>query len=496
LLKRSLALLLGAALLIAGSCDVPFLTPASAALNLRDGQVNVQLDQPLILRLSRTVQSNLLSKAFLIMPTTDGSLESQPDGRSFTFRPTRGWLELTEYHVYLAGFRDSGGSVAGRSWTFLTTVIPRVLSVASAAGTAVAEGEEVDQGSPLTLTFNSRMNPAATTLTVNGSNVEPTWSSDHYSAGVPTDGLPAGAAELALVAGRDDLGHIAAAWKFEVTVAFSIHIATTHVGFPVLIQVPNDGYGARPQAGLQAAEMVFEYLTEGDITRLTALYTDVPGVVGPIRSGRRISFRLTRHYHGALFLSGLSNDANSVLRSDPVPAIFETGGFYRDHSRYAPNNLFISGDGLVYLAGGVRLPDFAVTKVRPKLSGGSDGGAFDVAEHHSSYRYDAVTGTYGKVEDGQQIMDAGLGQPVRAFMVVLMHTREFLVRDIESGCCTHGRDFDLDSSGTAEFWYRGLRYGGTWSAADRSSPFVFRLSDGSELTLPRGMVWVDVVGGG
>jgi len=174
----------------------------------------------------------------------------------------------------------------------------------------------------------------------------------------------------------------------------------------------------------------------------------------------------------------------------------ETGGFYRDHSRYAPNNLFISGDGLVYLAGGVRLPDFAVPKVRPKLSGGSDGGAFDVAEHHSSYRYDAVTGTYGKVEDGQQIMDAGLGQPVRAFMVVLMHTREFLVRDIESGCCTHGRDFDLDSSGTAEFWYRGLHYGGTWSAADRSSPFVFRLSDGSELTLPRGMVWVDVVGGG
>lgn len=487
---------MGAALLLASACDVPFLTPASGELSLKDGQVDVRLDQPLVLRLSRAVAFNALAKALLIMPATDGSLESPPDGRSFTFRPTRGWLELTEYHVYLAGFYDSGGSVAGRSWTFLTTITPRVMSVANAAGTVVAEGDEVDEASPLTLTFNSRMNPAATTLTVNGTNVEPTWSADHYSASVPTDGLPAGAAELALVSGRDDLGHDAAVWKFAVTVAFSIRIPTTHIGFPVLIQVPNDGYGARPQAGLQAADMVFEYLTEGDITRLTALYTDVPSVVGPIRSGRRISFRLTRHYHGTLFLSGLSNDANSVLWSDPVPAIFETGGFYRDRSRYAPNNLFISGDGVAYLAGGVRLPDFAVTKARPKLSGGSDGGAFDVAEHHSSYRYDAATGTYGKVEDGQQIMDVGLGQPVRAFMVVVMHTREFLVPDIESGCCTHGRDFDLDFGGTAEFWYRGLHYGGTWSAADRSSPFVFKLSDGSELTLPKGLVWVDVVGGG
>ena len=494
-MMRAAAGILTASLLLAACSLGPAQPITTVALNVRDGAVEIPTDKALVLTLSRPAPPSAVASAFLVYPATEGTMEVEPGDRLFTWRPDHGWLELTEYSVLLTTFKDSSGqAVPGHRWSFLTTVVPRVLDIVDSAGTAVADGGGVDQGGSLKLTFNVPMDTGKTAFAGNGAALAATWSDDLRSATLALAAVPVGPLEVDLAHGRDALGHDAAAWKLKLDVSLVIPIHTTHLAAPALIQIPNDGYGARPQVGLQAADMVFEYLTEGNITRLTGLYTDVPDVVGPIRSGRRISFRLTRHYHGVLFLSGLSNDADHLLHADPVPAIFETTGpFYRDRGRVAPNNLFVSGPGVTYLAGGARLPDFAIGKGHPVLSGGDPGSAFDVAEHRSHYSYDPQTGTYGKVEDGQPIVDAGLGQPVKAFMVIVMHAHEFLVPDIESGCCTHGRDFDLDSGGAADVWYRGAHYAATWSAADRASPFTFKLADGNPLLLPKGMVWVDVV---
>jgi hypothetical protein len=309
--------------------------------------------------------------------------------------------------------------------------------------------------------------------------------------------MPVGALELALTAGKDLRNHLAvAATLIKLDVAYRVHIATRHLAFPALVQIPNDGYGARPQVGVQAAAMIFEYQTEGSIQRLTALYTDVPAVVGPTRSGRRISFRLVRHYQGGLFLSGLSDSALGFLYSDPVPAWFDNPpGFYRDLSRAAPNNLMLKGDEVAGKEGQSGIPAFDPLK-RGAVDIGAGGPAtsFAVGEHRSTYTYDPITGTYGKVEDGETMIDASLGKPDQLFMVLVLHTREFLVSDIESGCCTRGRDFDLDSGGALDIYYRGQQAAGTWSAANRSSPLVFKNSAGSEINLPDGLVWVDVVG--
>ena len=85
-------------------------------------------------------------------------------------------------------------------------------------------------------------------------------------------------------------------------------------------------------------------------------------------------------------------------------------------------------------------------------------------------------------------------QPDRIFMVLVVHTSEFLVPDIENGCCTQGRDFNLDSGGGLDIYYRGQHATGTWAAADANSPLVFRNAAGQAISLPQGLVWVDVVG--
>jgi Protein of unknown function (DUF3048) N-terminal domain/Protein of unknown function (DUF3048) C-terminal domain/Bacterial Ig-like domain len=496
-LIRAAALAISA-VLVATSCTFIGGPPTSVSFNLRNKQLEVPTGQQLVMTFGQPVELRLLWQHFQVSPQTAGELGSGGDGRHFTFAPAKGWLEATLFTVQVKPFHDlRGNPVNSHVWAFTTTIVPRVATFLDDGGVNLGPGDQVEQGGHVNLVFNTAMSQADTVVTSNGQPAKLTWSSDGKLAAISTAGLPVGALELALTAGKDLQNHLAvAATLIKLDVAYRVHIATRHLAFPALVQIPNDGYGARPQVGVQAASIIFEYQTEGSIQRLTALYTDVPDVIGPTRSGRRISFRLVRHYHGNLFLSGLSADAHNVLNSDPVVAWFDNPpGFFRDLSRAAPNNLMLKGDEVIN-----REAQSGVSAFEPLKRGAVDIGpgaaatSFGVAEHRSTYTYDPVTGTYGKVEDGETMTDASLGKPDQLFMVLVLHTREFLVADIESGCCTHGRDFDLDSGGALDIYYRGQVVTGSWSAADRTSPLVFKNAAGQEINLPNGLVWVDVVG--
>ena len=56
----------------------------------------------------------------------------------------------------------------------------------------------------------------------------------------------------------------------------------------------------------------------------------------------------------------------------------------------------------------------------------------------------------------------------------------------------HIHDFDLDSSGAINVYYKGLGYKGTWKSVNSHQPLAFTLDNGQALTLPPGLVWIDV----
>ena len=72
------------------------------------------------------------------------------------------------------------------------------------------------------------------------------------------------------------------------------------------------------------------------------------------------------------FVSGLSNPSYSRLRSDPVPAFFDTAGYYyRARNRAAPNNLYLSADAIQRAENGSGAAAFAgPQKQSPTLAGG------------------------------------------------------------------------------------------------------------------------------
>ena len=71
---------------------------------------------------------------------------------------------------------------------------------------------------------------------------------------------------------------------------------------PALVQIEN-APDSLPHSGIQAADTIFEYLTEGDIARLTAVYPSPAGTtkVEPVRSVRLITLKLQAAYGGVIF---------------------------------------------------------------------------------------------------------------------------------------------------------------------------------------------------
>jgi Protein of unknown function (DUF3048) N-terminal domain/Protein of unknown function (DUF3048) C-terminal domain/Bacterial Ig-like domain len=470
--------------------------PTSVALNVSDGQKEVATDTHLVFTFNRSVSASALAGALSIAPVIDGALVSVAGSQTrYEWVPKQGFADLTAYTVTIKSFEDtSKHQVKSARWSFTTTIVPRIVSVTLPDGTAVTNGLEVQPGSRLAFNFNDTMVPDSVRLLMSGKPVTLTWAKDFRSASMATSGLPSGPLVLALDAGaRDSTGHsVKTAWSIDTGLYYHDNEHTVVLKYPALIQVPND-YFARDQAGLQAAGVVFEYLAEGGITRLTAIYDRAPDMVGPMRSSRLVSLKIARHYRGLLFQSGESAVTQSAAGQNPVPQFFDTIGYtFRSASRYAPDNLMITGDAInraeqKYYP---NVPAFAIPKARPDLTGGTPATSASVPEHYSVYRYDPYIGTYAKSEEGHLYKDAHTGGLLRIEMLVVLHTHESLL-PISDGHGSYIHDFDLDTGGRADIYYKGMLYSASWSSSDSHGPLTFSMN-GQAVTLPPGLVWIDV----
>ena len=467
--------------------------PTSVTLNLRDGQTEVPTDVQLDFQFSRPVALNTFQSALTITPATRGTLRAVSGQTQFAWTPAGPFAQLTTYKVTVNALSDIGHHpLKATQWTFTTTIQPQVLSVIS-AGTAIANGGEIDPGATLQINFNDAMDPNTISLTAGTKLMNLKWAPDDRSATVSTAGILSGPLMLQFAAGaRDQTGHSMSPFILSTGIYYHDHEKTTALKYPALIQIPNDN-AALDQNGLQAAGIVFEYLTEGGITRLTAIYQNAPTVIGPMRSSRFVSLKIARHYKGLLFQSGESQATRSQAALNPVPQFFDTIGYmYRTAERYAPDNLMISGASVRKAEGLYGIPAFTVPKTRQTLAGGTAATKVSVAEHYSTYTYDPAYGTYQKTEEGHLYRDASTHQLVRIEMLILLHTQVQLL-NIGDGHGSYIHDYNLDSTGKVDVYYKGRRFTGTWSALSASSPVTFTLTGGQALTLPPGLVWIDLV---
>src|SRR5262249_2666482 len=148
----------------------------------------------------------------------------------------------------------------------------------------------------LSVAFSAHVAAAAVAIALDGQAFPQdslTWSPDLRSVAVPLGALrPYQPQELTVGVPNSVLAPAPLPVTVLATVPSDI-TARVQAGFrpqtPIEAVVENSG-PARPQSGLQDADLVYEYLSEYSITRMTAIYfAQVPKQVGPVRSCRMVN---------------------------------------------------------------------------------------------------------------------------------------------------------------------------------------------------------------
>jgi hypothetical protein len=256
------------------------------------------------------------------------------------------------------------------------------------------------------------------------------------------------------------------------------------------VQIENTS-DARPQAGLGSASVIFEYLTEGGITRLSALFQRAPGVVGPVRSARFVSVYLYQRLGALLLGSGGSRWTYQRIHDTGVYAVindFDHGAhFFRWSGRAAPHNLYISQGKLLQVANLHARPNRTTDFPRSDTWVGTAPAAdVSIPALRSSFVYSG--GTYSVTSDGAPEVDAGSG-PLRASAVLVMHVPQWTTNMEEDSYGGRARDFDLAHGGAMEAYARGTVVRGRWDASGDTGMISLSGADGQALALPPGLVW-------
>lgn len=116
---------------------------------------------------------------------------------------------------------------------------------------------------------------------------------------------------------------------------------------PLIVVVENHPR-SRPHSGLEEAEVVYEVLAEGGITRLLALFVeDIPEEIGPVRSARDYLAQISADHHALLLHAGASPGGYARLSASDVDNIDEISNskyYWRSNERNRPHNLYTGKD--------------------------------------------------------------------------------------------------------------------------------------------------------
>ncbi|MET8686950.1 DUF3048 domain-containing protein [Streptomyces sp. NPDC004732] len=252
---------------------------------------------------------------------------------------------------------------------------------------------------------------------------------------------------------------------------------------------------ARPQTGLDAADVVYAEQVEAGLSRLMAVFASrLPPVVGPVRSARETDLELLRQFdRPALAFSGAQSKLLPLIADAPLRALppgkAPAGAYYRGGGKPAPHNLLVRPDALKVNPRPGALAD-AGFRFGPRPEGGTP-------QTTRTVRFPAARFTFTWVEyegrwriamDGERARTSG-GKELSASTVVVQYVK---VRPSRF----HDRSGSVSpftetvGQGSASVLRDGRAYKARWKRPSAESGTEFTTADGRQLPFAKGQVWV------
>jgi hypothetical protein len=261
---------------------------------------------------------------------------------------------------------------------------------------------------------------------------------------------------------------------------------------PVLaVKIDNIVY-ARPQTGLQSADIVYVIPVEGGLTRFMAVYSArVPPVVGPVRSARQSDLDLLAQFGRPAFAwSGATPHLVPFVERAPIADLYalQVGGYFRSGSRVAPYNLYANTEQLLAEAKGAAVARDIGFRFGALPAGGTAVTSYSVKYPAASYtfRWSARAKRWLAWIDGAPA-EATEGGQLGGSTVVIQYTQITTSRFEEYG----GRPPYAKSTGvgTALVLRDGRVYQVRWSRPSLGVGTAYTL-DGKRMLFAPGQVWV------
>lgn len=268
---------------------------------------------------------------------------------------------------------------------------------------------------------------------------------------------------------------------------------------PLSVKIENHA-AARPQTGLNSADVVYESIAEGGITRFNCIFqSTIPDRLGPVRSARLSDLWIVPQYSGLFFFSGANTDVLNKIKSSTISVMshdLASKLYSRSSQRSAPHNLYLSTADVVSVAQGKGYEttgEYAGLEFSQVASVATTPSATQITIPISNYvtvnwKWDATKKVYVRYHYDKPHVDSD-GEPVVATNVVVMWAKYTPQSKLNKGSITY--DITLGGTGKASLFIGGARIDGTWTA-DRTTPPRFTDSSGKTVRLNPGTTWFEV----
>jgi hypothetical protein len=251
---------------------------------------------------------------------------------------------------------------------------------------------------------------------------------------------------------------------------------------------------AHPQYGINEADVVYEEIVEGGITRLAAIFnSNLPTKVGPVRSVRRTDREIVFPIGGIFAVSGGAQYAITSIETAPVKLIDQSNAgaaMFRDPTRPPPHNLFANAVLLMKEGGKVHPPPALFTYVSQKAPAkGAPVGSFTVnfgSGFATSYQWDGKSHDWLRSIFGAPDVTA-TGVRVAPTNVIVMSVKYY------GGVGVEGSYAQMVGSGPVEIFSDGRLQKGTWFRRNIHLATAYRSASGAVIALRPGQTWVELL---
>jgi hypothetical protein len=259
---------------------------------------------------------------------------------------------------------------------------------------------------------------------------------------------------------------------------------------------------ARQQSGLYKADLVYEVLAEGSVTRFLAIFqSEQPDIIGPVRSARDYYIELAKGYDSLYIAHGFSPDAQVMLNAgyiDDLNGLYYDGTlFERASFRRAPHNSYISFD---HILEGAQQKGYEMEKMPDSLSfftedevnalTGVAVNEFSILyssydnPFNSTFAYDESLKKYKRFSNEEQTVEYDSKEPVLVDNVFIVETRHRII-DNEGR-----RDIDLTTGGKAYLMQKGMKMEVEWRNVEgRILPYL----NGQVIEFVPGTTWISII---